>query len=285
METELKSRAEEPKLSLHTLPNFNRKIWGLKYGLTVIGARTSMGKSAFALQLAYDLADQKHHVLFLSLEMTTESMIERLFCNLMEIDNFDMLTGKLKTNPLYWDKWATFSKLMDIPLMLSCGIGSSFDQINDIIDLLKPKPAVIIVDYIQAIRSSRNEREEMNEYIRKFREVCLKNNIAGILCSQVGRAVFEEGNREPALANLKGTGVLEEHSDTCILLHWEHFYKPEADPNKYKIIIAKQRNGRTGEYVLHFEPKYYKFYDSVPTEKTPILDKAVNVFGGRIIND
>lgn len=261
VETELKSRGDIPELSLNTLPTFNRKIWGLKTGLTILGARTSMGKSALALQLAFDLAFQRKEVLFLSLEMNVESMVERLFCNVMEVDNFDMLTGKLKIDLEYQEKWKAFSSLMNIPLMLSCGIGKTFTEINEILGLLEPKPKVIIVDYIQAIRGQRNEREDMNEYIRLFRELCLKNKIAGILCSQISRAVFEDGNREPALANLKGTGVLEEHADTVILLHWQHFYDEKANPNTYKIIIAKQRNGRTGEYLLHYQPEYYRFYD------------------------
>jgi len=261
VEQELLNRTNEPKLSLTTLPTFNRKIWGLKTGLTIIGARTSMGKSALALQFAYDLANQMKETLFLSLEMNVESMIERLFCNVCEVDNYFLLTGTFKNDLEQQEKWGTFKKLVKIPLMLSCGIGKTFEEINQTIDLLNPKPKVIFVDYIQAIKFARNEREEMNEYIRKFREICLKNNIAGVLCSQVGRAVFEDGNKEPCLANLKGSGFLEEHADTVMLLNWQHFYDPKVDKNEYKIIIAKQRNGRIGEYLLHYKPEYYRFYD------------------------
>lgn len=261
VEVELKSRSDEPKLPLASLPTFNRKIWGLKEGLTIIGGRTSQGKSALALQIAHDLADQQKEVLFLSLEMSVESMVERLFCNVMEVDNFDMLTGKLKTEFEYQNKWKTFTGLMKIPLILSCGIGKTFQELNEIISLLEPKPRVIIIDYVQGTKGQKNEREDLNEYIRSFRELCLKNGIAGVLCSQVSRVIFEDGNKEPALANLKGTGVLEEMADTVILLHWQHFYDEKVNQNTYKVIIAKQRNGRTGEYLLHYKPEYYKFYD------------------------
>ncbi len=220
-----------------------------------------MGKSAMALQMAYDLAQQGKEVLFLSLEMSVECMVERIFCNVMEVDNYDLLTGKLNTVDEIRKKWLDFIKMMNIPLMLSCGIGKTFSEINEALQLLDPKPKVIFIDYIQAIKSQKSEREEMNEYIRLFREVCIKNKIAGILVSQVSRAVFDEGNKEPALANLKSTGVLEEHSDTVILLHLQHFYEEKANPKTYKVIVAKQRNGRTGEHLLHYEPSFYRFYD------------------------
>ncbi len=156
VKAELEARGNEPELSISSLPYFNRQIWGLKKGLTILAGRTSMGKSALALQMAYDLADQQKEVLFLSLEMTVESLIERLFCNRMEVDNYDMLTGKMKINAEYQEKWGIFVKLMDIPLKLSCGLGKTFDDINGLIELLDPKPKIIIIDYIQAIRKTAN---------------------------------------------------------------------------------------------------------------------------------
>jgi replicative DNA helicase len=272
----LLKRHEEPELSLTTLPLFNRKIWGIKRGLTVLGGRVSQGKSSLALQIAYDLASHDHNTLFLSLEMSTESLIERLFCNVMEIDNFEILTGKMA---LYENQWEEFIIKMAIPLHLACGIGKDFEEINQTLELLEPKPEVIILDYIQAIRNSGDERQNLNEYLRKFREICVENQIAGIVCSQISRKIFEEGNREPTLFNLKGSGALEELADTCLLLHWEHFYRESADENVAKIIIAKQRNGRTGEYLFHYKPQYYKFYDIVSDGK--MIDKVKEVFDAK----
>jgi replicative DNA helicase len=246
-------------MSITSLPDFNHKIWGLKRGLTVVGGRTSMGKSSLVLQMAYDLADQQKEVLFLSLEMTTENLVERLFCNIQRVDNFDMLTGKLKTETIYQEKWGQFEKLMNIPLKISCGLGKTFDDINDLIEILDPKPKAIFVDYVQAIRKTTNERLEMDDYIIRFREICLKNNIAGVLVSQNSRKVFDEESKEPSLANLKSTGALEEVSDTVLLVFWPHFYNERIDRNIYKIIIAKQRNGRTGDYLVNYIPEYYRF--------------------------
>lgn len=256
---ELEARGDKPDLPITSLPEFNRKVWGLKKGLTIIGGRTSQGKSSLSLQMAYDLANQQKEVLFLSLEMTTENLIERLFCNIERVDNFDMLSGKFKTEVLYQEKWESFTKVMDIPLKFSCSLGKSFDEINELIDLLEPKPKVIFLDYIQAIRKGHNERADLDDYIIRFREICLLHNIAGVLVSQNSRKVFEEESKEPTLANLKSTGCLEEAADTVILLFWPHFYNENLDRNLYKIIIAKQRNGRIGEHLVNYIPEYYKF--------------------------
>lgn len=262
VEQELLSRGDEPKLPLKTLQTLNTKIWGLRYGLTIIGARTSIGKSALALQIAVDLAKQGKRVLFLSLEMTVESMLERIFCNLKDVDNFDTLRGHLKSDQSIARKWIAFKDEMnDIPLILTCGIGLTCAEIEQVIDNLDEKPDAIFVDYIQAVRVSRNEREVLNEYIRHFRGLCLNNKIAGVMCSQANRQVFDEDNKEPTLANLKSTGFLEEHAETVILLHWPHFYDNTKPENDYKVIIAKQRNGRTGSHMLHYKPEFFKFYD------------------------
>ena len=262
-ETELKSRGEEPDLPLRSLPSFSRKIWGLRRGLTVIGARTSMGKSALGLQLAFDLAKQRKRVLFLSLEMTVDSMIERLFCNEMEVDNYDTLIGKMNTEPEIMAKWDCFKGRIEAldGFILTCGIGKTFDEVNHVVENLDFFPDAIFVDYVQAIKTEMREREVINEYIRKFREICVLNRIAGVVCSQANRQTFDEQKKEPTLANLKSSGFLEEHADTVILLHYPHAVDNNKPENDYKLILAKQRNGRTGNHLLHFKPEFYKFFD------------------------
>jgi replicative DNA helicase len=259
---DFEERAKEPRLSISSLPLFNHKIWGLKEGLTLIGARTSQGKSALALQIAYDLADQAIPVLFLSLEMTVEALIERLFCNVMCVNNYNVLTGKFKEDPEMQTKWRTFNNISSkIPLLITCGIGKSFQEINELIKIMEPKPKVIILDYVQAIATRSGQgREIINEYIRYFRQLAIEQKFAGILCSQVNRGATENTGNEPRLYQLKETGVLEEHADTVLLLHWPNFYiQDPLKENEFKIIIAKQRNGRTGEHIVVYKPEYYKF--------------------------
>ena len=202
--------------------------------------------------MAYDLASQNHNVLFLSLEMTVENLIERLFCNIMEADNFDLLTGGLKDKAELQQKWQAFEeKIKSLRLLITCGVGQSFEEVNFLIEMLNPKPEAVFVDYIQAARHLRDERLEMNEYIRKFRELCLKNKMAGVLCSQINRRVDKETNYEPSLENLKGSGVLEEHcleENTLIYCKEKNkFYKIKDIYNKqyfFKIKTIDLDNGK-----------------------------------------
>lgn len=251
----------------------------------MLGARTSQGKSAVAVQMAYDLANQGVPVLFLSLEMTVDNILERLFCNVMQVNNYELLRGRYKTDKDIQDKMSTFSSIIDrIPLTVTNGIGSDFSDIIELINLREESGnpfKVIFVDYIQAIStSSRDSRETLNEYIRKFREVCLENKIAGVLCSQINRMASKEKDSQPFMHQLKETGTLEEHADTIILLHWESFYT-HTESSKYKIIIAKQRNGRTGEFIINFYPEFYRFEEDLAPTQEPIVETAIGLFGDR----
>ena len=263
IKTEILSRGGVPKFPLSTLPELNQKIWGLHKGLTVVGARSSMGKSAFVLQIARDLADQMIPVWIVSLEMDVPSMIERLFCQQMEVDNFDLLSGKLNYNSGLQQKWDAFEKWVSkIPLLLTSGLGKNFGEINDLVAKLNPKPKIIIVDYIQGIRQSEKERSELNEYIRNFRQLMIEGDMVGILASQMNRAIIDNTDKRPSLENLKSTGVLEEHADMVLMLFWEYFYtRKEENKNKYEVIVGKNRNGRTGHHELYFKPEYYLFQE------------------------
>lgn len=257
----LSDRGGAPQYPLNTLPDLNSKIWGLHKGLTVIGARSSMGKSALGLQIARDMADSNISVLLLSLEMDVPSMIERLFCQLMKVDNFDMLCGHINTNEVIQAKWSTFENWIHrVPLMITEGLGKTFSDVNEIIQLLDPKPKVVIIDYIQGIKQSEKERAELNEYIRNFRQLMIKNDMIGILASQMNRQTMDNNDKRPSLENLKSTSVLEEHADMVLMLFWEYFYtRDEATKNCYEIIIGKNRNGRTGKHDLWFFPEFYLF--------------------------
>ena len=178
----LTSRGGVPQVPINTLPDLNSKIWGLHNGLTVLGARSSMGKSAFAIQIARDVSDSNIPCLFLSLEMDVPSIIERMFCQQMSVDNFDMLCGKINNDEEIQKKWETFEKWVHrVPLMITDGLGKSFQEVTTMVELLDPKPKVVIIDYIQGIKQSEKERAELNEYIRSFRTLMLKNKMVGIL--------------------------------------------------------------------------------------------------------
>ncbi len=211
-ETELKSRGEVPEVSISTLPKLNFLTWGLPKGMTVIGARTSNCKSALGIQFALDFAQQGIDTVIMSLEMDETSIIERMFCNEMEINNFDLKRGWFKREPIT-SQWTTFkAKIETLPLLITCGIGKTFSEVNTFIEILSPKPKVVILDYIQMAKALRNEREELSEYIRQFRALMVLNNMRGIVCSQVNRMVEKDNDYRPRLENLKSTGCIHPNS-------------------------------------------------------------------------
>lgn len=235
-----------------------------------------MGKSALALQIARDLADQLIPTLFLSLEMDTHSMVERIFCQMMEIDNFHLLSGRINHDDEIQKKWETFSTFIkEIPLLLTNGIGKTFAEVNELINLLDPKPKCVIVDYIQAVKQERQERTELNEYIRSFRQLMIEHDIAGILCSQMNRQVFDNSDNKPTLENLKSTGVLEEHADVVLMLYWKWFYTRDLKDKPYfEIILGKNRNGRTGRHELIYIPEYYLFKEDMVKKEHAVGDQV-----------
>ena len=254
-------RADSPAFPITSLDNLNHKIWGIRKGLNIIAGRTSQGKSCLGKQIAWDLAKQGIPTLIMSLEDDAPTIIESLFSNIKEIDNYDLLTGCFKFKNDYQSDWDEFVKEIPKELLITNNIGSTFEEVNYMIESLEPKPKCVMVDYIQAIKSSaKNERENLNEYIRNFREICIKNGIAGILISQMNRMAVLDNKPEPTLENLKSTGVLEEHADLVLILQWEYFYnRNEEVKNDFTIYVAKNKRGRTGKHPVRFFPQFSKF--------------------------
>lgn len=254
-------RGERPDISIRSLPEFNERLWGFDPGLYVIGARTSQGKSAFCGQLALDIAGQGIPVLFMSLEMTKDRMVERFFCQSQEVDNYKIRRGGFMDMGIQ-EKWAKFEEhITTVPLLLTCNLGKTFSEIIELVkNRLRPKPRVVFLDYIQSIRvGSGDSREMLNEYIRAFRQLALEENFVGVLVSQINRLGVSAKTNEPFLYQLKETGTLEEHADVVMLLHWEWFYGNKAMKWHYKINVAKNRNGETFSHEVHFDPEYYRF--------------------------
>ena len=164
----IRIRETKPSIVISSLPNLNDKLWGLhRQELMVIGGRTSMAKSAFALQLAWDVALQGFPVHYLSLEMTKEALVERLFCQQMRVENDLLRKGRFKDEPTAGE---FKQKISNMPLLITDTIGNNIQSLYTLIEPVQPRPFVVIIDYIQAIDKLRGERlDTINEYIRFIR--------------------------------------------------------------------------------------------------------------------
>lgn len=247
-----------------TLPNLNKKIWGLHpKKLTIIGARTSHGKSALALQMAWDVAKQNISTLFLSLEMYEEDVIERLFCMTKKINNIELLTGNFFD---YQKEWFEFqNENACLPLVITDMVGKTWEDIDRVMNSLIEKPKLVIIDHLQEAKDAfmKDKKEIIDEYLKKLRELAIRNNFALIVCSQINRTSQQNDEKQPQLHYLKGSGYIEEGADIILLLHWPYHQskKIKSDKNKFIINVAKNRNGRTGWIELKYTPEYYLFED------------------------
>ena len=263
----LEMRGTLPEISILSLPELNKKLWGLhKKKMTIIGARTSHGKSAMALQLAWDSAKQNIPTLFLSLEMYQEDVIERLFCNVCRIDNYELLKGNFSQ---YLDKWVNFEQeLEDKPLVITDMVGKTWQEIDDYLQMLSTKPSLIVIDHIQEAKNAslKTQKEIIDEYLKNMRVMAIKYNFSLVVCCQINRISQEEKSGEPQLHHLKNSGYVEEGADVVLLLHWPWHNTGKGDKNKYIINIAKNRNGRTGWIDVKYSPEHYLFYEEEKKE-------------------
>lgn len=291
----LAARGEKPDMPLLSLPELNRKMWGIhRKKLIVIAARTSNGKSALAIQFAWDIASQGKRVFFLSLEMYEQDVIERLFCQMMKVDNMDLLTGNFKKYAVQWADFQT--KIARMPLVVTDMLGHNWQEIDEYISAMKVKPDVVIIDHVQEARdaSNPNQKAVIEEYLKKLRHMAIEHNFAAIVLSQVNRASQEDDHREPQLHHLKGTGYLEEGADVILLLHWPYYYsKKRGENNRFIIRVAKNRNGRTGWIEVSYTPGHYLFEDYKPKEAPPAVQaatqdqevkEAAQLFGGKVVD-
>lgn len=267
----LKSRGNRPEMPLTTMPGLDSKLWGIKRRkLTIIAARPSIGKSSFTLQIAYDLASQGKNVLFLSLEMTVEDMLERLFVHKYKIDNQELMRGRFTS---YVDKFESFSRHVEtLSLCLVDGIGKNWQEVDETLKSFEVKPDVVFIDHINAIKSTgKNAKADIDEYILNIYTIAKRDNVAMILCCQINRDNQKDDDKTPQLHELKGSGNLEEMADIVILLHWPFKYKKETElmnRTKYHVIVAKNRNGPTGYVDICFKPEFYLFSD---IQETPVI--------------
>lgn len=237
--------------------------------------------------MCMDLANQGHPVVYMSLEMSIEAVMERMLANYSNAPNWKLQRGGFKELQPEWKKFEKW--VSSVPLMIQEGNGRTWQEVDNLIKRLNPKPRAIIIDYVQCIsKNNFNSKDTIDEYIRSFRKHAMDNNYAAILCSQINRAgAAGTDNNEPGMHNLKETGCLEEIADKVILLHWPWFYNNSEDKNKYKLILAKNRNGATGSVDMRYIPEFYRFEDKnvQPKEITPQVQTVLETFNGKIIGE
>lgn len=230
--------------------------------LTAIGARPGTGKTAFALNIATNIAAKKNKkVYFCSLEMSSEQIMQRIIAKNCYINTQFLRTGRLTNEDMEKIAKGT-NKIIDLNLNIDTKT-RSIEELENVAYSLKDKNEIdlLIIDYLTLLKSKEKfmSRElEVAEISRRLKLLALDLNIPVIVLVQLNR---DAENKTPTMSNIRESGSIEQNCDNIIFLHKEDNEKKLVE--KIKIILEKQRQGSTGIVELKFDKKYSKFSNIV----------------------
>lgn len=241
--------------------------------LTTIAARPAVGKTAIAMQIALNIASNKRKVMFTTLEMSDIQLCQRIIASHSRIDGNDLRRGNLNEDG--WKKTISVAQRFCWDNFILDKTSKNTEHIRT--KIRKYKPDLVIIDYLQLIKSAgkhSNREQEVASITRDLKLMTLEFKIPIIMLSQLNRKA--EGNR-PTLADLRESGAIEQDSDNIIFIHKLNkeeigklidngTYTREAVQEIHKrdsvltdIILEKQRNGPVGFFGMVYVPSLMKF--------------------------
>jgi len=276
---------------LEQLYNQKGYLTGLSYGfkdldlktagihnsdLVLIAARPALGKTAFALNIALNVAAyQKQPVAIFSLEMSKEQLVNRLLCCEGLIPSDRMRTGKLEEDD--WGKLAeAMSKLSDAPLYIDDTPGQTVMEIRAKCRRLKMEKGLglVVIDYLQLMQGSRksdSRQQEVSDMSRALKIMAKELDVPVITLSQLSRAPDARPDHHPVLSDLRESGAIEQDADIVMFLYRDDYYNPETEKkNIAEVILAKHRGGSTGTVELVWLGQYTKFANKLEDNGYPI---------------
>lgn len=234
--------------------------------LIIIAARPSMGKTAFALKIGYNIAKKNKGVAIFSLEMSKKSLGMRLLSIDSRIGMSKLRIGMLKQNE--WPRLkASTERLGDLPIFIDDSSGLTVLEMKTKLRRLMKKHSVdiVIVDYLQLMeakgqRKNESRQVEVSEISRALKALGKDLNIPVIALSQLNRNLENRENKTPQLSDLRESGSIEQDADVILLISRAgHDNKSQTINDVAEIIVAKHRNGPTGPFNLTFLKEYAGF--------------------------
>ena len=266
---------------------FDRMTSGLQKGeLIIIAARPSMGKTAFAINIAQNAAVNHDAVVAVfSLEMSKESLLRRMLASQAWVDQRKLQTGFLGRED--HDKLRKgLEQLVESHMFIDDSAGISLAEMRAKARRLKlglGKLDLVVVDYLQLMtatpsaaggkRGYENRTQEVSAISRGLKALAKELEVPVVALSQLSRASERRGDdKRPMLSDLRESGSIEQDADVVAFIHREAYYNrdeemPESERAKAEIIISKQRNGPTGPLFLNFISRFTRF-DNPGTEPT-----------------
>ncbi len=246
---------------------FDSKTSGLQPSdLIIVAGRPSMGKSALALCMAeYAAVIEKIPTAIFSLEMSKEQLVQRMLCSHAKVDAQKVRTGYLAASD--WPKLtAAAGRLSESPIYIDDTPAISAMELRAKARRLKSQHDIqfIILDYLQLMRGSTfsadNRQQEISEISRSLKALARELNVPVMAISQLSRAVESRTDHRPQLSDLRESGAIEQDADVVALILREEYYSPTPENEGIaEVIIAKQRNGPTGNIKMAFIKEYTRF--------------------------
>jgi replicative DNA helicase len=239
----------------------------------LIGARTAMGKTSFALNLATNIALQGKRPVFFSMEQSKETMIECYISQISGVSRINFMKGQLSDfeikrvhdNASIWGS----NDIMDIGIYE--GTYSPMEIRHKLIVEMKDKPVdVVIIDFLHAMKPpvgyKRDGHEWLREATKQLEELAIELNIVIVTLAQLNRSVDTREDKRPVMTDIREAG--EDHADIILFIYRDEYYNPDtSEPGVAEIIIAKQRHGRTGKIKLRFIDYSTAFINITEKEK------------------
>ncbi len=255
-----------------------------KSDLIILAARPSMGKTAFALNIAQNVALRaKKTVAIFSLEMSKDQLMQRMLCSEAELDTQRLRTGNMQQKD--WDKLAVaMNSFADAPIYIDDTAGCNLTDLRAKcrrLAMSEKEIGLIVIDYLQLMEGSGKEdrMQQISTISRGLKTLARELNVPIIALSQLSRAVESRTDKRPMLSDLRESGAIEQDADIVMFIYRDEYYKSKsededemqkaANKGEAEIIIAKQRNGPVGTVKLLFQGSITKFKNPIKTDAAP----------------
>ncbi len=245
----------------------DKLLTGLHGGeLILVGARPSMGKTSFAINIASNAAHKGKSVAVFSLEMPREQIAMRVLCGDARVDMQRARSGTLRP-----DEWIRLAKALApmarMPLYIDDTSSVAPAQLRSRCRRLMMDKGLdlIIIDYMQLMSAdgkTENRQLEVSEISRRLKGIALELKVPVVACAQLSRANTQRASKKPMLSDLRDSGSIEQDADVVMFLHRESYYdETSEDTNTAEVIVAKQRNGPLDTIELNWLSEYTLFED------------------------
>lgn len=233
--------------------------------LILIAARPAMGKTAFVLNIAQNVAFKENQcVAIFSLEMSKEQLVNRLFAMESRVDASKLRSGNLTEND--WEALAEGADIVaNSHLIIDDTPGISISELRSKCRKYKLEHNLnlIIIDYLQLMSGSgrsESRQQEISEISRSLKSLARELNVPVLALSQLSRAVEQRPDHRPMMSDLRESGAIEQDADIVMFIYRDDYYNPDTNLKGIsEIIIAKQRSGSIGTVQLAWLPQYTKF--------------------------